>query len=130
MATQGTWQEIEVEDILHVTPRAILCRIRLEQIWIPRSQIVNGDYYDNGFCGTLTVSDWWLRKNNLEYLADPPEAEHSELPSVDLSKAHRIYRRLAAKYHPDHSPRTLEMMKDLNELWDAVTHACDNRNRY
>ena len=32
-------------------------------------------------------------------------------------------RKLAAKYHPDHNPATAEVMKDLNELWQALKGA-------
>jgi transcriptional regulator with XRE-family HTH domain len=31
-----------------------------------------------------------------------------------------VYKRLARKYHPDHNPQHAEVMKDLNELWQAA----------
>ena len=61
------------------------------------------------------------------------EAELAEAraraPRVDLSSATRleraskVYRKLAAKYHPDHNPATAEVMKDLNALWQALKGA-------
>jgi septal ring factor EnvC (AmiA/AmiB activator) len=61
------------------------------------------------------------------------EAELAEArakaPRVDLSgavrleRASKVYRKLAAKYHPDHTPATAEVMKDLNELWQALKGA-------
>ena len=61
------------------------------------------------------------------------EAELAEAraraPRVDLSSAARleraskVYRKLAAKYHPDHNPATAEVMKDLNALWQALKGA-------
>ena len=40
--------------------------------------------------------------------------------SPNLERATKIYRKLAAKYHPDRNPATAEVMKDLNELWQAL----------
>lgn len=50
--------------------------------------------------------------------ADRGPAFVSRAPN--LEKASRVYRKLAAKYHPDHNPATAEVMKDLNELWQAL----------
>ncbi len=52
-----------------------------------------------------------------------------EAPRVDLSgavsleRASEVSRKLAAKYHPDHNPATAEVVKDLNELWQALKGA-------
>ena len=61
------------------------------------------------------------------------EAELAEAraraPRVDLSgavrleRASKVYRKLAAKYHPDYNPATAEVMKDLNELWQVLKGA-------
>lgn len=40
--------------------------------------------------------------------------------AVKLERAAKVYRKLAAKYHPDHNPATAEVMKDVNELWQAL----------
>ena len=40
--------------------------------------------------------------------------------SLRLERASKVYRKLAAKYHPDHNPATTDVMKDLNELWHAL----------
>ena len=53
----------------------------------------------------------------------------AKAPRVDISsngkleRASKVYRKLAAKYHPDHNPATAEVMKDLNELWQALKNA-------
>jgi hypothetical protein len=44
----------------------------------------------------------------------------NKVTAVSLTGAAPIFRRLAFKYHPDRSPQTSEMMRDLNELWQAV----------
>lgn len=61
------------------------------------------------------------------------EAELAEArasaPRADLSgamkreRAAKVYRKLATKYHPDHNPATAEVMKDVNELWQALKDA-------
>jgi DnaJ-class molecular chaperone len=43
--------------------------------------------------------------------------------AVRLERASKVYRKLAAKYHPDHNPATAEVMKDLNELWQTLKGA-------
>jgi hypothetical protein len=43
--------------------------------------------------------------------------------AVRLERAAKVYRKLAAKYHPDHNPATADVMKDLNELWQALKGA-------
>ena len=43
--------------------------------------------------------------------------------AVRLERAAKVYRKLATKYHPDHNPATAEVMKDLNELWQALKGA-------
>ena len=43
--------------------------------------------------------------------------------AVRLEHASKVYRKLAAKYHPDHNPATAEVMKDLNALWQALKNA-------
>jgi len=40
-----------------------------------------------------------------------------------LERAAKVYRKLAAKYHPDHNPATAEVMKDVNELWQTLKDA-------
>jgi hypothetical protein len=115
-------------DILHETKKAFLCRIRDTEIWVPKSQIdgnnPGGSLY-HGYRGTIRVSEWWIQTNELEYLIEePPPRWESAVES--LVRAQKTYRRLAAKYHPDRSPETAEVMKDINELWQAVL--ADTRN--
>jgi len=37
-----------------------------------------------------------------------------------LDRAGRIYRELAFKYHPDRNPASSEVMRDINQLWQAL----------
>jgi hypothetical protein len=43
--------------------------------------------------------------------------------AVRLERASKVYRKLAAKYHPDHNPATADVMKDLNEFWQVLKGA-------
>ena len=36
-------------------------------------------------------------------------------------EAKTIYRSLAKKYHPDHNSQNAEIMRDINELWQAAS---------
>lgn len=38
---------------------------------------------------------------------------------VDLTESQKVYHRLAGQHHPDHGGK-VEVMKDLNQLWEAV----------
>jgi hypothetical protein len=40
-----------------------------------------------------------------------------------MERASKMYRKFAARYHPDHNPATAEVMKDLNVLWQALKGA-------
>jgi hypothetical protein len=112
------WEEIEIKRIVHMTAKAILVEIDESQFWIPKSQIYRVDDYRRGYSGPIEVAAWWLEANDLEHLMDE-RPDPWELPAA-FEDAHRIYRRLATKYHPDRSPETAEMMKDLNELWQSI----------
>jgi hypothetical protein len=53
-------------------------------------------------------------------LLAPELVEHNTSPSaVKLRESSKVYRRLAARYHPDHGGDRVIMM-DFNELWQAV----------
>lgn len=112
---------VEVTDIRieRTTARAICFRRESITYWVPRSCVDDGfAVFWPGDVGTLLVSRWWLESNELlEVLTRPI---YGSARSDDLGNANRVYRRLAAKYHPDRSPDTAEFMKDLNELWQAV----------
>ena len=47
--------------------------------------------------------------------AERPANKHS------LEAAHSVYRKLVAKHHPDHDGGSEEVMKDINELWQAIS---------
>lgn len=38
----------------------------------------------------------------------------------DLSRAAKLYKHLVGKYHPDRNPGGGEIMRDINQLWQAV----------
>lgn len=69
------WFDLEVDAVLRSTPDAILVRISMQEdevlsvegyqrdIWIPRSQLVNGcEYVDQGDSGELNVALWFAQK--------------------------------------------------------------------
>lgn len=98
------------------TAKAILCEFSNRSLhWVPRSQIsVRSAVQNEGDSGNLEVTLWWAETSGA--IEAVGEAE----PVVEMPRSSKIYRRLAAKYHPDHSPDTAEFMKDVNELWQAV----------
>ncbi|SRR6266851_3993823 len=110
--------EIGEWTVLNETKKAILARIGDVQFWIPKSQIKDVQRFHRGYRGPLWIASWWIEVNELDHLARAAPAAAS--PVNLISNANRIYRRLAAKYHPDRSPETAEFMKDLNELWQAI----------
>jgi len=61
------WVEIEVEEVLNVTDRAVLCAVDGEEHWIPRSQIdVEGADFEAGEVDfTLSVTRWFAEKEGL-----------------------------------------------------------------
>jgi hypothetical protein len=101
------------------TEKALLFVIEGGDYWIPKSQVYSSDDLRVGYQGTIRVSTWFLRANGLEFLAEPAPPHSGGAVNV-LPDAKKIYRNLATKYHPDRSPDTGEMMRDLNELWQAV----------
>ena len=47
---------------------------------------------------------------------------HAGMPAGVLPpKAHEVYKRIARKYHPDRRSGDADVMKDINELWQAMT---------
>jgi hypothetical protein len=121
------WEEVEVDRVMHTTAKAILCRIDGVEYWIPKSQIYRVDDFKRGYSGTIEIAAWWLEANDLEHLAETRSSETAWQVPANLEKSHQIYRRLAAKYHPDRSPETVETMKDINELWQSILDAMKKR---
>jgi hypothetical protein len=112
------------------TAKALLCAIGSESHWVPKSQVtISSEVQSAGDSGDLVASAWWAGKagigryghagNNYSY-NDYSQSHGRASSSQELATANRIYRRIAAKYHPDRSPETAEIMKDINELWQAV----------
>jgi hypothetical protein len=118
---------VQFDDIwaLHETAKAVLCEFPDgTQHWIPKSQIgPTSQVRVTGDAGALEVTDWCADVKGLgAHRAAPPPPPPKE-PLIDLTEAHTLYRRLAAKYHPDRSSDSEETMTDINELWQAVVRA-------
>lgn len=124
--TNGRYCQIPWAICLHVRVKAILFQIGEIEVWIPRSQIQYADQVDiDGYQGPIVVTRWWVEISGNKELLDW-EATHEVHPN-GLERANKVYRKCAAKYHPDRSPGTAEVMKDFNELWQAVQ--ADYRSR-
>jgi len=50
--------EVDVEVVKAATERALLCVIEDEEVWIPRSQIVEGDIEEKGDTGSVVITAW------------------------------------------------------------------------
>lgn len=108
------------------TPKSLQCRIGGVLKYVPVSQIdfrsrvrIPGDF------GDLITSAWWASVEGINQHGGGGRSEQtyraeSRSSVIELTSATRLYRQLAAKYHPDRSPETAEVMRDLNELWQAV----------
>lgn len=64
--TMHGWREIEFTEIVHTTDTALLVLIGDEEVWIPRSQVEDGESVEEGDGpGTLVVSEWIAREKGL-----------------------------------------------------------------
>jgi DnaJ domain len=107
--------------VRHETKLAYLCEIGGIDFWIPKSQIL-GSHPALGV-SFVTTTFWWAEKVGANEAFERSEAERqtrTKAKPLELPAASRIYRRLAAKYHPDRNSDAEEFMTDLNELWQAV----------
>ena len=58
---------LDFDEIKAETDKALLVVIDDEEYWIPLSQIADSDDYSKGDCGgTISVSEWWAKKEGLE----------------------------------------------------------------
>jgi transcriptional regulator with XRE-family HTH domain len=93
--------------------------------------------------GELPIPEWIDRREEAERAARRAKRQAAERRAEERSwerprrqfnkafatddrlrpEAEKVYRRLAAKYHPDRNPAAAEFMADLNELWQAVQPA-------
>jgi hypothetical protein len=102
--------------ILRETAKAYLCEIDGSDYWIPKSQIRDLSpifQAEPGRRCAIAVSEWWY-----DTVFSGQGEQTSAAPS--LERAHKIYRKLVSKYHPDRSPESAEVMTDINELWQAI----------
>lgn len=64
---QSRWVHVTVNEIKAATDKAVLAEIDGEQVWIPRSQISEGEKYERGDAGvTLSVTEFIAEKLGLE----------------------------------------------------------------
>lgn len=54
--------EVDVEVVKAATVKAILCIIDGDEVWIPRSQIVEGDVDGVGDAGSMIIQAWLARE--------------------------------------------------------------------
>jgi hypothetical protein len=122
----GDYVDVYGVTIRATTARAVLCRVRDIEFWTPRSQLL-GDLY-RGYRGSISVARWFIESKSLEWITDgggqaddrDGEPSSSTIAVPALEGATRMYKRLAAEYHPDRNPRGGETMRALNQLWQAV----------
>ncbi len=99
---------------LHSAGKALLCFIAGAEIWIPFSQIdASSEVRHCQDRGTLVISSWLAAR--LDFTAN---ARHPS--TLTLEPPAKIYRRLVAKYHPDRNPGAADVMRDINELYQAM----------
>jgi hypothetical protein len=100
--------------------------------WIPKSVLMPGSIRTVGQRGLLIVRDWkgqelinelglheptysdGYREGYAAGRAEKPIERETHPP--ELGEAALIYRKLAAKYHPDREGGSADVMKDLNQL--------------
>lgn len=54
--------EVEVDVVVAATAKALLCSIDNEEVWLPRSQIVEGDLEGVGDRGSVLIKAWLARE--------------------------------------------------------------------
>lgn len=60
-------EALEVEHVVHATPKALLVRIKGTEYWLPRSVILTGeDDLLKEKTGWIDVQGWWAEKNDLD----------------------------------------------------------------
>lgn len=69
MPSASNWIHLEECDVLAESDKAILvaCELFEEDLWIPRSQISEGEkYHKDDTDVTISVTEWWVKKNKIE----------------------------------------------------------------
>jgi hypothetical protein len=114
------------------------------EMWIPKSLLMHGSIRFVGEHGLLIVPDWKGQELIDELGLEEPTytdaykdgfaegydtgyrdgytaatAQDSTERGLSQPKPHSIYRKLVAKWHPDRDGGNEEVMKDINELWQA-----------
>ncbi len=63
----SNWVHLEDCEVLKETEKAILIRYDDEEIWLPRSQVSEGDKYTAGDKGvTVSISEYIAREKGIE----------------------------------------------------------------
>lgn len=115
-----TFHDVE---IMHVTERAVLCLIKGEEYWVPKSQILNLDDIDFDFgYATVKINNWFARtkmhpSEDSYSLPPPPPSNHS---AIDLQKSSRLFKRLVKEFHPDVNKQGEQTCKAITELWNQI----------
>jgi hypothetical protein len=87
--------------------------------WVPISQLRGDtDNYIVGYKGKLVLSDF-IGKKICEDISTKKEEPAAAVGQVNLVPANKIYRKLAAKYHPD-TGGDPAVMVDIQSLWNTV----------
>jgi|SRR5215472_9035970 len=134
--------EFDEVDVHSESPKAYHCDIAGLMFWVPKSQIKKFEIDE----GLLVTTAWWAdisgaaqayelhlaaeeraRQERARQHAQEQANARAQAPPVYLFHAQTIYRKLALKYHPDKNPDSAEIMRDLNELWQAVKEDLDKR---
>ena len=109
-------------DLYSESRKAYHCSIGESMFWVPKSQIVSFAMST----GELITSTWWAEVSGAQNAYESWRPASSD---DHLNGAVAVYRRLALKYHPDRNPGSSEVMRDLNEFWQAVKADLDTSRR-
>lgn len=62
----SNWVHVDVAHIVRATENALLVEIDGEEIWLPRSQVSDGESYEVGDTNvTLSITEWLARRRGL-----------------------------------------------------------------
>lgn len=109
--------------VMRTTTRALLCRVRGVEEWIPRSQLhPDCRLQRGGNVGPLIIPEWLADRVGLldfaEEREDEPEPERAAA-RIELTLTQKTYRRLMLEHHPDKGG-DVRVAQAINQLMDAV----------
>ena len=63
----SNWVHLDDCDVLRTTEKAILVEYDGEEIWLPRSQVSDGEQYEEGDTGvTISITEYIAREKGIE----------------------------------------------------------------